>query len=197
MLEIVILAAGASSRLGKSKQLLTINNEALISRAAKNACKLAEYFHLLEPVVIVGKDHQTVKALLQVLPVAVVYNSKWEDGMGLSIAAAVKHLKPETSAVLLMTCDQVLLDADILKPLIHFWQKNSQKIVASSYNEIIGVPVIFPQKFFPELAKLQSDKGARLLLQKYSEEVVTFDLPEAIQDLDTLDDERLIRELLE
>jgi len=196
MLEIVILAAGASSRLGSSKQLLTINGESLVYRAANTASKLAAIFNLKPPLVIVGKDQTEVKQSITDLPVLTIYNAQWQQGMGYSIATAVNHLDAQTSAVLIMTCDQVLLNSELLKPMIKKWQSNRQQIIASTYQETIGIPVIFPRQCFTELLKLNSDKGARQVIEKYKPQLLLFDLPEAAQDLDTREDAVQIRQLI-
>ena len=197
MLEIVILAAGGSSRLGKSKQLLTIGDEPLIVKAARTACELADYFHLTQPTVVVGKDRLDIEKHLTNWGVTSIYNAQWKMGMGLSLATAVQNMGTKTSAVLLMTCDQVLLNSDTLKPLIKLWQSQPEHIIASSYNGVIGIPVIFPERYFSELIYLKSDKGAREILQKYHKDVMHFDLPLAAQDLDTLADEVVIRGIIE
>ena len=196
MLEIVILAAGSSTRLGKSKQLLMINNEALVCKAAKVASEVSEIFKLNNPVVVVGKDSEKVKSVLVSSGVSTIYNPKWRDGMGYSIASAVNNINVEASAVLFMTCDQVLINSETLKSLIGYWLLTPEQIVASSYNETIGIPVIFPARYFKELSQLNSDKGARGLLNKYKNDVMIFDLPSAAQDLDTLEDEVIVRKLL-
>ena len=195
MLEIVILAAGASTRLGRSKQLLTINGESLVHRAASTACELTDFFHLQQAAVVVGKDHQDVENALANLPITTVYNPDWMDGMGTSVATAVRNLNVDSKAVLLMTCDQVLINSDILKSFIQQWQSRPEQIIASAYSGIIGVPAIFPERYFPELLKLQSDKGARGLLQKYREDVMVFDMPSASQDLDSVEDEDTVRRM--
>ena len=193
MLEIVVLAAGASRRLGNSKQLLAINGQSLVYRAAKTASELAALFQLNQPLVIVGKDQKEVRLQITNLPVRGVYNPRWQDGMGFSIATAVENLNADGSAVLLLTCDQVLLTTAALKPLLQKWQANPEHIIASTYSGITGIPVIFPKRFFPDLVDLNSDKGAREVLQKYQHKVIEFDLPIAAQDLDCKEDELIIR----
>lgn len=197
MLKIVILAAGASSRLGTNKQLLKINGEPLVSRITKVASELVDVFNLEQPCVIIGKDHREVELALADLSVSTIHNKLWNNGMGSSIAVAVENLDATVSAVLLMTCDQVLLTVTSLKPMLRQWLCNPDYIIASCYDGIAGIPVIFPEHFFPELTQLNSDKGARQLLEKYQHQVQLFDLPEAAVDLDNRVDEQLIRQMLE
>lgn len=196
MLDIVILAAGSSTRLGKSKQLLTINKEALVCKVAKVALEVTEIFKFNNPIVVVGKDSEKVISVLKSTGVSTIYNPNWQEGMGHSIASAVKNIRLDTTAVLFMTCDQVLINSDTLTSFIEYWLLNTKKIVASSYNETIGIPAVFPTKYFPQLSQLSSDKGARGLLNKYKDQVMIFDFPSAAQDLDTVEDEAIVRNLL-
>ncbi len=197
MLEIVILAAGASTRLGKSKQLLKINDEPIICKVATIAVKLKDKFKLSQPIVIVGKDAPKVERILAFSDVLTIYNEQWKDGMGSSVATAAKKLKSDSTAILLMTCDQVLITYEALVTLIQCWHLSPEKIIASFYNKTLGIPVIFPAKYFPELCLLGADKGAKGLLKKYKDDVVPFDCPLATQDLDTKDDEAKVRQILE
>ena len=197
MLEIAILAAGASTRLGKSKQLLKINDEPIICKVATIASKLKDNFKLNQPIVIVGKDAAEVEKELEFSGVQIIYNKHWIEGMGSSVATAAKNLRSDSSAILLMTCDQVLISYDALVPLIEYWYSNPEKIIASSYNNTVGIPVIFPAKYYYELSQLGSDKGAKGLLKKHKDDVMPFDLPSATQDLDTKDDEKKVRAILE
>jgi molybdenum cofactor cytidylyltransferase len=197
MLDIVILAAGASKRLGRSKQLLELNNESLVCRTAKVAIELTDYFNLNRPHLISGKDHQAVNAAVKELPVLTHYNSNWQEGMGSSIASSIEHLNLNSSGVLFMTCDQVLLTSDLLKPLIETWQHKPDNIIASIYGDVTGIPVIFPAQYYTDISLLSSDKGAKSMLQKYKETVVSVEISAAAQDLDNEDDERKVRHLLE
>ena len=197
MLEIVILAAGASTRLGKSKQLLKINDEPIVCIVATIAAKLKDNFKLNQPTVILGKDAQKIEKALEFSDVKTIYNEQWKDGMGSSIATAANNLRSNSTAILLMTCDQILITHEALITLIQHWHLNTEKIIASAYNNTLGIPVIFPARYFPELCLLGADKGAKGLLKKYKDDVMPFDFPSATQDLDTKDDEAKVRQILE
>jgi molybdenum cofactor cytidylyltransferase len=197
MLDIVILAAGGSRRLGHSKQLLKINNESLISRTANIALELADYYYLNQPHIITGCNHQAVSSAVKELSVLSHYHRKWEEGMGSSIASSIEHLNINSSGVLFMTCDQVLLTSELLKPLIETWLAKPDNIIATIYGEVMGIPVIFPAQYYSAIAHLSSNKGAKSLLKKYPESVVTVEISAAAQDLDNQDDESKVRQILE
>ena len=96
-----------------------------------------------------------------------------------------------------MTCDQVLLTSELLKPLIETWLEKPDNIIASIYGDVIGIPVIFPAQYYSAIALISTDKGAKSLLNKYKKDVVTVEISAAAQDLDNEDDERKVRHLLE
>jgi len=197
MLDIVILAAGASKRLGRSKQLLTINNECLVNRSINIALELTKHFHFNIPHLITGKNHQAVSDAVKELSVLTHYHSKWQEGMGSSIASSISQLNKQSSGVMFMTCDQVLLTTELLKPLIQTWLEKPGNIVATVYGDVIGIPVIFPAQYYPLLARLTSDKGAKFLLQEYKNNVIEVAIEAAAQDLDNEADERKVRQILE
>ena len=224
-LAIVILAAGASSRLGHSKQLLEIAGNSLIYRVAKIACALAEAFDLEQPRIITGKDADEVEQQLVDFAVSCHFNTHWQQGMGTSISFAVSELtitehtpteltltdltprekaksetsnsKPMPSHILLMTCDQVLLTFESLSRLIEKSQANPSAIIVAHYGGTSGIPTIFPQELFEQLRSLKPQQGAKKLIQEYSEQTIAVDIPEAIQDLDTLKDEIAVKALFE
>ncbi len=196
LLEVIILAAGASKRLGKSKQLLKINDETMITRVAGIACKLSREFALTGPTVIVGKDQKAIEEELRQLPVSTLFNQDWAKGMGTSIAKGAVNLSDNCSAVLILTCDQVLLKCSDIKLLIMQWQITPKNIIVSSYGGIKGIPVIFPSRYFKELKHLDNDQGARVILKQHPDEIISVELPEAAHDLDTIEDEQLIRDKL-
>jgi len=89
-----------------------------------------------------------------------------------------------------MLCDQPFVDASLLNQLV---QKKSLKgIIASTYNGIIGAPVLFDVAYFDELLLLKGQEGAKKLLTKYPEDIDTVAFPLGSIDIDTMEDyERL------
>ena len=81
--------------------------------------------------------------------------------------------------------DQVAVTADDLRQLVSRWEQHPDRIVAAQYDDTIGVPAIFPADLFRELAELQGDRGARVLLSRYPERVIGVPMPSAAQDIDT------------
>lgn len=184
---IVLLAAGTSSRLGRPKQLLKIGEKTLIEKMADvglaTGCQ-----HV---VVVLGAFFEKIKPAVDHLPVNILINENWSDGMGSTIACGMEFLMknhPETEAVLLMVCDQPHVSPAVLKKLMETWRKTGAPVVASEYGGAFGVPAVFDQKLFAELATLDGEKGAKPLMLRYRDEMKLVAFPEGKIDLDTPED---------
>ena len=187
MIAAVVLAAGASTRLGEPKQLAMLAGETLLERAVRTAREAG-----CEPVVVVlGAAHVEVLAgMFGTLGDAIpVINDKWEEGMASSIRLGVRTLgsvAKDAEGVLLMTCDQPAVTVEHLRLVTA-----RQEVKASRYAERNGAPAYFPKKYFKELMALTGDAGAKGLLAKArSEELEHGDL-----DIDTPEDLARAREL--
>lgn len=187
----VILAAGASSRMGSPKQLLIWQDRSLLAHALANAqAVLAERI-----VVVLGANAETIKAAVDLNGSKVVLNLNWAEGMAGSIRAGIQAVPDTASAVMLMLCDQPLINATHLQSLLSTWQKAPERIVASQYAASSGVPAIFPVTYFAKLANLTGDRGAKPLLMQFEESLVKVPLQEAELDIDTQGDYRHLHEL--
>lgn len=160
----IILAAGASRRLGQPKQLLEFHGEPLLERTLRMAAESGA-----EPVLaVLGPHFAAICAAVQFSSAIPVYNEQWELGMSASIHAGMNELStraPQSDGVLLMTCDQPRLTAEHLRGLLGLFAAQSPAaIVASSYAGTKGTPAIFPRAAFARLLALRGDKGARSVI---------------------------------
>jgi len=160
----VVLAAGASRRLGQAKQLVRQGNETLLERTirAVREAGVADIF------VVLGAQRELITATVAFKNAVPVFNENWEKGIASSIHAGLRALDThpgESSAALILSCDQPQLSASHLRDMLRVLAAAQQKsIVASSYADTLGVPAIFPRSAFPQLLALRGDKGARAIL---------------------------------
>jgi molybdenum cofactor cytidylyltransferase len=185
-LGIIILAAGSSSRMGKSKQLLDVDGEPLLRRMVRVALGVEPD----EMIVVLGSNHEEHQKVIEDLPIKTVYNSNWKKGMGSSIKTGVGHLLhqfPSVNAAMILVCDQPLLTTFHLKKLKHAFISSVTPVVAMAYSNTVGVPSIFAKSLFDDLINLPDDKGAKLVIEK-SSSLLTIPFPEGSMDLDTPED---------
>jgi len=181
---VVLLAAGGSVRLGHPKQLIRIKGEALVRRIAGRLLQLRP----ASLVVVTGCASDEVRAQLSGLPVQIVHNPKWAEGVGASIALGVKNMPPEVKGVLIMLCDQWRVDLADLKRLIEAWNSDISDIVSASWMEnntsIYGPPAVFPRTLIHELINLSGDKGAKRIIEKNRDRSEFIAMENAAFDLD-------------
>lgn len=181
---IIVLAAGASNRLGQPKQLLQLGEKTLLAQICETALAIDNQ----QVVVILGAHCEVIKPAIGHLPIEIVFNEKWSEGMGSSIACGMSHLPENTDAVLLLLCDQPFVTAVFLKEILGKWQESKPEIMASEYAGTIGPPAIFHQKLFGELAALTGQQGAKRVMEAHRAQLVSVDFPEGALDIDTPED---------
>jgi molybdenum cofactor cytidylyltransferase len=179
----VVLAAGGSSRMGTTKQLVCIEGKSLVARAADAALRSGA-----DPVVVVvGADAARVRAEVAFLPILSVLNSQWATGLASSIRVGIGALleaEPELDAVLVTPCDQPALSAEVISRLTDL-HRSTGRIAAARYDGRNGAPAVFGRADFGALAGLTGDAGARRLLNSDSGNVASAEMPELGSDLDT------------
>lgn len=179
-----MLAAGASTRMGVPKQLLTVNGRPLIVRTVEALLETAVW-----PVVVVlGANADQIRPALAQHPVLVVENPAWSEGMASSIRTGIITLQQFSRTLnggLIVLCDQPAFCAAAVNALIAAQQATGKSIVASRYAGRQGAPALFLRDQFATLAALTGEEGARALLNGNPAAVSAIELPELACDLDT------------
>lgn len=188
----VILAAGRSQRFGGIKLLADWNGVPLVRHAVLSGLNAGT-----EVLVVTGAHAQEISSALQGLAITQIHNENWHGGMGSSIACAMHHLQAQAklpSAVILALADQPLLTRADLERLLALHAQNPSKILAAEFSGQHGPPCLFPAQFFGELTHLTGDTGARSLLRRHADQLVSVPMPMAALDVDTPEDfERALR----
>jgi len=177
----VVLAAGASVRLGEPKQMVRLAGETLLERAVKTAREAG-----CSPVVVVlGADAERIQIQCDLSDAVVAINDEWSEGMASSIRVGVGAVR-DADGVVLMTCDQPAVTAAHLRALM-----KTGEATASTYAARRGVPAYLPASAFAQLLELRGDAGARDLLR----EAEAVELAGGELDVDTAEDFARAREL--
>ena len=183
---IVILAAGASKRLGKPKQSLKFRERTLLQRIAQTALETET-----KTVVVLGANADKIAHEIADLSVEIVINEDWQSGMSSSIKAGLEKLleiQPASNGVILLLCDQPFVNKETILRLIETQAETLKPIVACQYENTIGVPALFMREMFDELLILKGETGAKNLMSQNSENLATISAAEAGFDVDTIED---------
>ncbi|MEM1255211.1 MAG: nucleotidyltransferase family protein [Cyanobacteria bacterium P01_H01_bin.21] len=183
----VILAAGASTRMGTPKQLLPYQGKSLLKRITETAISAD-----CKPVVVVlGANDNFIHPEISNLPVAIVKNSEWQTGMSSSIRCGIQALirvSNSVKAAVILLCDQPFVSAETINQLKITYRSTHQSIVASTYQNTVGVPALFDAKLFLELISLTQAEGAKKVIQRHIDSVATVRFPQGAIDIDTPND---------
>ncbi len=180
----VLLAAGASRRLGRPKQTVLIDGEPLVARMAGMA--LATDPRAL--VVSLGAQADLVRQALGDAGddprVRCIVAADWALGMGASLRSGLDALPDDCDAALVLLCDQPALTVAHLERLLAAWRVDPARASASTYAGVPGVPAVLPRTWWPSI-DAGSDRGARDLLRARTAEISTITAAGLERDLDT------------
>jgi len=183
----VILAAGNSSRLGQPKQLVKFRDQTLLNITVSAATSAVGK----QTIIVTGAHRGLLAEELRHLPVHIIHNPYWQEGMSSSICYGLINLLkifPYLDGVIFLVCDQPFISAALLKIMISEQDKTGKNIIPASYNNTTGVPVLFTYKYFSNLINLKGNEGAKSLLKEFPEDMATVDFPEGAIDIDTAED---------
>jgi molybdenum cofactor cytidylyltransferase len=180
----LLLAAGNSKRMGQPKQLLPWGDKTLIEHQVQIRLQTHQYV-----MVVLGSNSDIILPHIEKLPVTVIVNNEWANGMGNSIAYGIKMLNkkfPNVNGVLISLLDQPLVTSVHLENIIGSFQPgNKQIIVSQSESGWKGVPALFDQYYFEVLSKLNGEEGAKKIIQKYPDFVKCITCGNILEDIDT------------
>ena len=183
---IIILAAGASTRLGEPKQNLLFRGKTLLNHAIEVAilsdCK---------PIIIVTGAATSVLDKGRKTEIHEVNNPSWQNGIASSISLGVSYLQekaPDINEIIIMVCDQPYVTSTLLNQLISEKHTSGKRIIASSYQDTLGTPVLFDKLYFDMLSSLKGEEGAKRIIYQNLADVSSIPFREGYIDVDTKDD---------
>jgi len=183
----VILAAGASARLGQPKQLLVHRGRTLLRHTVECAVDGG-----CDPVrVVLGAHADAVEGELEGSVARSVRHAAWDRGIGSSVCAGVAAVQRECArarGVLLLTCDQPRLTPQLVRRLRRRFLRGDAPIVACGYAGTVGVPALFARELFAELLALDGPTGAKPVLRAHAGEIVTVPWEDGAADIDRPED---------
>ena len=186
---LVILAAGASRRLGQPKQLLSVSGSPLLSRVIEAALAVPAVWPV---VVVLGAHAEMIRPLAVRRPVLVAENPAWAEGMASSLRVGLETLLTFSSrleAAIFALCDQPAFSSAVIERLLAERAATGASVVAAHYAGHPGAPALIARSHFPVLRQLVGDEGARQLFARLPPGALApVEMPELAFDLDTPDD---------
>lgn len=193
----IILAAGEASRLGKSKQLLPLADQPVISYVIDSARQT----HLSPLVVVLGAYADEIEARLPELlqRAMIVRNDRYAEGQSTSLQAGIRVLPDDVDGALILLADQPEIEAPVIDEVMQAFEGSTALIVQAEYPEGPGHPVLLARELFPELLAISGDTGARGVMRSHAGELLRVPVPaySRPEDIDTEDDYQRLRERFE
>jgi len=186
----IVLAAGASHRLGRPKQLVELDGMPLIARtvvALLGHCDLGVSC-------VLGAHADDIRAAVEGYDVRIIFNTDWREGVATSIRAGIEPVPVDARAILLSVCDQPLVSSADYARLVSNWHEDPAVITAAGYGDDYGVPAIFPTAYRGDLVALRGDRGAKSIIDRAPDRRIVA-MPDAAFDIDDSDDLERLREI--
>lgn len=178
---VLVLAAGASRRLGRPKALLPMGKGIMLDCAIEQARQLGT-----RVTVVTGAGYPLIRYRCR-RPVSVWhYASEWEEGMAASLRSGIRSLGPQAKGVFVVLLDQPLIENKDLAHLAAMARQLPGVPVASDIHGKPAAPAYIPRHLWPEIMLLEGDRGAASVLARYC--AVTLPINGVSSDVDTRED---------
>lgn len=183
---LIILAAGESKRMGQPKQLLPWKETTLLGHCiqeAKLSCADDIY-------VVLGAYYNSIKQSLTSRNITFLKHDQWALGLGHSIRFGISHIKDQSyDGALLILADQPQVNSIYINRILStFHHSDTKSIIATSYPKSKGIPILFGACFFEDLILNTPAKGAKSILQKHNQNLISLKPENNLEDIDTQDD---------
>lgn len=188
MINAIVLAAGESKRMGKSKPLLRFNDKTFLEQII-SAIKVSDVDRI---TVVLGAKAETIKNSIDLSETNIVINKDYQKGQLSSLIAAIKNTPQETDAILVCLVDNPFITKDVINKIIARFKETNNPIIVPVYNKKRGHPTLFSRSLFSELLNVPKEQGARYVLHSNAEKVLELETSEStiLTGIDTPEDYR-------
>lgn len=193
MIWALILAAGESKRMGKTKLLLRFGEKTMVETVIEKAL----HSKAEKVLVVLGSDWEKIEERIKNLPVEIAVNHRFHRGMLSSVQLGFQIIPEDAQAALILLGDQPFIPVSIINRIIDTFKTSKKGIVIPVYNKGRGHPVLIEMKYREEVNQLSPNVGLRGLVYSHPEDTleVAVDSPGILKDIDTLQDyERALRQ---
>ena len=182
----IVLAAGASSRMGTQKLLLPFNDKTIIEKVIEKVESVVKS----DFVVVLGSHHDEIREKIGRQEVRFIHNLQYMEGMLSSVICGFRSLPGEAKGALLFLGDQPQVPAEVAMQVIAAWKESGKGIVIPVFSGKRGHPVLIETRYRKEIEELDPEQGLRVLSKKFSTDVqeVECNTHEILRDIDTPED---------
>jgi molybdenum cofactor cytidylyltransferase len=176
----IVLAAGASTRMGRNKLLLDVAGESLVRRAVRAAIEGG----VDEVVVVLGHDEQRVRAELDGLACVPVVNPDHAEGAGTSVRTGVRRAAG-ADALMVVLADMPFVTAEMIATLARRYRASRAPLVVSHYGDVQAPPTLYDRALFEELLAIPGERCAKQVVKRHEAEAEVVTWPAAaLRDID-------------
>jgi molybdenum cofactor cytidylyltransferase len=190
MISAILLAAGESKRMGRPKQLLEWRGKTLLQHSLESLINSDAD----EIILVLGHESDRISKSLPALPIKIVINPDYKQGMASSLRRGLLAMNPQSEAFLVLLADQPGIGPEIINTLIREFQQADpqQGIGRPVYRGRPGHPVLIGVRYLQEALQLQGDVGARRILMNHPEDILAIDVDQdaVLKDIDTPEEYR-------
>lgn len=190
----LVLAAGMSRRMGRSKQLLRLGDSTLLERSLASVRKA----NVDEIILVLGCDAEEIQRSVSTSGLVVVLNEQYQQGMGTSLRRGLSAMNAEAHGAFVILADQPFVSPTTLNQMVDHHHHHKPQVTIPTYKGFRGNPILLDRSVFPELADLRGDVGCRAIFGNHTGNIHKFAVedPGILLDVDTLDDLDKLQELL-
>jgi molybdenum cofactor cytidylyltransferase len=187
----IILAAGGSSRMGRTKQLLPLGGSIVLAKTIQNVRSAA----VDELVLVLGASAEAIRPQLPE-GLKIVINPGYQQGMASSLREGLSAVDAMSDAALIVLGDQPFIRPRTLDQIIAEYHRSRARIVIPTYQGRRGNPVLLDRSVFPEAMALEGDVGCRAIFPRHLEQIVKVEVEDEgiLLDLDQPEDYDRFRE---
>ncbi|WKW13258.1 nucleotidyltransferase family protein [Pseudogemmatithrix spongiicola] len=186
----VVLAAGASTRMGRNKLLLPVEGEPMVHRTVRRVRDAG-----CDPLVVVtGHEAERVREALVAFDVRFAASPDPTGPTSASLHAGLRALPEDVDAALVMLADMVHVTTPMLRALVDGVAAGAEPLGVSRYDDVLAPPLVFRRALWPELLAWHGEGCGKAVVRAHAAEARMHDWPaEALQDVDTPSDYDAVR----
>lgn len=186
----VLLAAGASSRLGEPKALITLGQKTLIERSLQ----VLQASLLDKVLVVLGAQKDAIRSIISQEPIEILESQDWALGQGNTLSECMRSLAPRKEAVLVMLVDTPFVQEKHIQAILKAHLEYPNQVIISSFQGQSSPPVLIPYAHQAKLYDWKGDKGFGPFWKSHPEICTWISFEEEYRDLDTIEDKKYWQE---